>query len=95
MISLQDQEVLVTGKISFENAEQYYQAGLKQIQQVKQFPLVFNLSQLEHGSTLALAVLVRWLRQAPDSHSLHFKAVPDKMMKIIQSCHLENDLKLI
>ena len=46
-------------------------------------------------STLALAVLVRWLRQTPDAHSLHFKAVPEKMMKVIQACHLQDDLKLI
>ena len=95
MISLKEQEVQVAGKISFENAEQYYQAGLQQIQQASQFPLVFNLSQLENGSTLALAVLVRWLRSAPSLNSLHFKSVPDKMMKIIQSCHLEHDLNLI
>ncbi|MCU4363513.1 toluene tolerance protein, partial [Acinetobacter sp. WU_MDCI_Abxc22] len=24
-----------------------------------------------------------------------FKAVPEKMMKIIQACHLQDDLKLI
>ncbi|MEG2299581.1 MAG: toluene tolerance protein, partial [Acinetobacter sp.] len=39
--------------------------------------------------------LVRWLRQTPDAHSLHFKAVPEKMMKVIQACHLQDDLKLI
>jgi phospholipid transport system transporter-binding protein len=44
---------------------------------------------------LALAVLVRWLRQTPQAQGLHFKAVPDKMMKIIQACHLQDDLHLI
>jgi phospholipid transport system transporter-binding protein len=95
VISLKDQEIMVSGKISFDNAEQYYQQGLMLIQQAKQFPLTVNLSGLEHGSTLALAVLVRLLRQAPGTSSLQFKSVPEKMMKIIQSCHLENDLKLI
>lgn len=95
MISLKDQEIQVSGKISYDNAEAYFQQGLAQIQKINQFPLVVNLAELEQGSTLALAVMVKWLRQTPDAHSLHFKSVPQKMMKIIQSCHLENDLKLI
>ena len=95
MITLNDQEVVITGKIAFDNAEQLYKEGLKLIQNSKQFPMIFNLSGLENGSTLALAVLVRWLRQAPDISSIQFKDVPDKMLKIIQSCHLEHDIKLI
>ena len=95
MIQFVDQELKVSGKIDYDNAEQYYQLGIQQIKQHAQFPLVVNLSELEHGSTLALAVFIRWLRQTPEAHSLAFKAVPEKMMKIIQSCHLEQDLKLI
>ncbi|NHB56677.1 STAS domain-containing protein [Acinetobacter sp. 194] len=95
MIRTSQQAIHVSGKIDYENAEQYYQLGLKEIQNLNQFPLVVDLSELEHGSTLALAVLVRWLRQTPDAQGLAFKAVPLKMMKIIQSCHLEHDLKLI
>ncbi|OTG81351.1 toluene tolerance protein [Acinetobacter sp. ANC 5054] len=95
MIKLHQQELVVSGKIDYENAEQYYQDGLKLIQQQQAFPLVVNLAELEHGSTLALAVLVRWLRQTPKTQGLQFKAVPEKMMKIIQACHLEHDLQLI
>ncbi len=95
MIRFDQQELWVSGKIDYNNAEQYYQEGLSQILQKNQFPLVVNLAELEQGSTLALAVLVRWLRQTPDVQALMFKAVPDKMLKIIQSCHLEHDLNLI
>ncbi|MCJ8161348.1 STAS domain-containing protein [Acinetobacter sp. A7.4] len=94
MISLVNQEMQVAGKIDFANAEQYYQQGLAVIQQ-QPLPVVVNLAQLEHGSTLALAVLVRWLRQTPQAQGLQFKAVPEKMMKIIQSCHLQDDLQII
>nr|WP_218945418.1 MULTISPECIES: STAS domain-containing protein [unclassified Acinetobacter] len=87
--------MIVSGKIDYNNAELYYQDGLKLIQQQQAFPLVVNLAELEHGSTLALAVLVRWLRQTPKAQGLQFKAVPEKMMKIIQACHLEHDLQLI
>ncbi|UUS57252.1 STAS domain-containing protein [Acinetobacter sp. YH16040_T] len=95
MIKLHQQELMVSGKIDYNNAELYYQDGLKLIQQQQTFPLVVNLAELEHGSTLALAVLVRWLRQTPKAQGLQFKAVPEKMMKIIQACHLEHDLQLI
>lgn len=95
MIQFTEQELRVSGKIEYSNAEQYYVAGLKQIQAQQQFPLTVNLAELEQGSTLSLAVLVRWLRQTPNAQGLQFKAVPEKMMKIIQSCHLEHDLKII
>ena len=94
MISLVNQEMQVAGKIDYANTEQYYQQGLAVIQQ-QSLPLVVNLAQLEHGSTLALAVLVRWLRQTPQAQGLQFKAVPEKMMKIIQACHLQDDLQII
>lgn len=95
MIKFDQQEMQVAGKINYSNAEQYYQNGLKVIQANPQYPIVVNLSQLEQGSTLALAVLVRWLRQTPNAQGLQFKSVPAKMMNIIQACHLEDDLQLI
>ena len=95
MIQFIDQQLIVSKTINFANAEQIYQAGLKHIQQHKNFPLVVDLSQLEQGNTLSLAVLVQWLRQTPDNKGLHFKNVSEKMLNIIQACHLQNDLKLI
>ena len=55
MIRFDQQELWVSGKIDYNNAEQYYQEGLSQILQKNQFPLVVNLAELEQGSTLALA----------------------------------------
>ena len=49
--------------------------------------------QLENGNTLSLAVLVQWLRQTPENKGLHFKNLI--RCKIIQTCHLQDDLKLI
>lgn len=95
MIEFKNQELYVSGKIAYENAENYYLNGLRVIQNEKNFPITVNLSQLEHGSTLALSVFVQWLRQTPNLQGLQFKAVPEKMMKIIQACHLQDDLKLI
>lgn len=95
MIELKNQQLLVSGKIDYDNAEEYYQEGLAILQTNIQFPVVVDLSKLEHGSTLALAVLVRLLRQTPNANGLKFKSVSAKMMKIIQACHLENDLQLL
>ena len=94
MINFSNQEMQLSGQITYDNAESYYQQGLKVIQS-QSYPVVVNLAQLEHGSTLALAVLVRWLRQTPQAQGIQFKAVPERMMKIIQACHLQNDLQLI
>lgn len=95
MIQYIDQQLVVCKTINFENAEQIYQIGLKHIQQHKVFPLVVDLAQLENGNTLSLAVLVQWLRQTPENKGLHFKNVSEKMLKIIQASHLQDDLKLI
>ena len=95
MIEFKNQELYVSGKISPENAESYYLNGLKLILSENNFPITVNLSQLEHGSTLALSVMVQWLRQTPNVQGLQFKSVPEKMKKIIQACHLQDDLKLI
>ncbi len=95
MIELLNQELVLSGKIDFINAESVYRQGLNLIQAHAQFPLVVNLAQLEQGSTLALAVLVQWLRKTPNAQSLQFKAVPEKMLKIIQACHLQDDLQLL
>lgn len=95
MIKFDQQELYISGKIDYSNAEQYYQKGLQIIQAQTQFPIVINLAELEQGSTLALAVLIRWLRQTPNAQGLQFKAIPAKMMNIIQACHLEHDLHMI
>ena len=95
MIVFKDQELQVSGKIDYVNAQDYYLNGLRIVQAQSKFPLVVNLAGLESGSTLALAVFVRWLRQTPQAQGLQFKAVPAKMMNIIQACHLQDDLQII
>ena len=95
MIELIDQELHVSGKIDYGNAEEFYQQGLIALNSHLTFPIVLNLSKLEQGSTLALAVFIRLLRQTPEAKGLIFKAVPEKMLKIMQACHLEQDLQLL
>ncbi|MBV6572098.1 toluene tolerance protein, partial [Acinetobacter baumannii] len=51
MVQYLNQELVVSGKIDFENAEQQYQAGLAIIKKQTSFPLIVDLKQLEHGNT--------------------------------------------
>ncbi len=95
MIEYHHQQLHVHGQIQFDNAEQYYQQGLNVLQKQQTFPLEVNLSQLQHANTVALAVLIRWLRQTPEANGLTFVAVPEKMLKIIQASHLEHTLNLV
>ena len=50
MINFSNQEMQLSGQITYDNAESYYQQGLKVIQS-QSYPVVVNLAQLEHGST--------------------------------------------
>lgn len=94
-LAVVNQALVIQGKIDFTNAEQVYQQGLEVILKQASFPVVIDLSALEHGNTLVLAVFVQWLRQVPSFDDLVFKSVPNKMLKIIQSCHLEHQLKMV
>ena len=86
MVELKGQQLIVTGKIDFTNANQVFEQGKQYLLSCQSV----DLSALEQGNTLTLAVLVQWLRLAPQ---LRFEHIPEKMMKIIQSCHLENIIK--
>lgn len=95
MIEFKDQQCHVSGEINFENAQTVYLTGLNIIKKHQDFPLVVNLSKLQSANTIALAVLVRWLRQTPEARGLVFSAVPDKMLKIIQASHLTDHLRMV
>ena len=94
MIEWKNAELWLQGNIDQDNAATIYSKGLALIQQ-QTLPVTVNLSAMSHGSTLALAVLVQWLKQTPQAQGLRFKAVPERMMKIIQACHLEHDIQFI
>lgn len=94
MIEWKNAELCVQANIDQNNAGAIYSQGLQLIQQ-QSLPVTVNLAAMSHGSTLALAVLVQWLKQTPQAQGLRFKAVPERMMKIIQACHLEHDLQFI
>lgn len=87
-VLMQENEMRLQGHIHFNNAEAIYQNGLALIQQAKQFPIQLNLSALDHGNTLVLAVIVQWLRHCPNHQALQLVDVPQKMLGILAVSNL-------
>lgn len=82
----------LSGRIDYQNAAQVYQQGLQLIKQHQAFPVILDLSGLEQGNTLALAICIQWLRACPDHQGLKLKNVPSKMLGIVRASHLEQVL---
>ena len=79
----------LSGKVDFSNAEDLYNQGLALLKSVKTWPVIVDLSQIENGNTLLLAMILQWLKQMPDTQSLRLGQVPSQMMGILQASHLE------
>jgi len=84
----QDQHLILSGAVTFSNAKQLYQQGLPLLK-VDQPPTVLDLSQLSQSNTIALAVLVQWLRQLKPTQSLQLAHVPEKLQAIMRASNLE------
>lgn len=92
IVELEQQRLKVQGKIDFKNANTVYEQGKNLILQNQGFPIFLDLSHLEIGNTIALAIFVQWLRLTPQNSGLKLISVPEQMMKIISSCSLEQEL---
>lgn len=86
VLELQHNRLIIKGKIDFNNANDVFEQGKSLLKPTS----VVDLMGLEHGNTLVLAILVQWLRLFPH---LTFDHIPEKMTKIIQSCHLDVYIK--
>lgn len=89
-VTLQQNQLCIVGRIDFANAQQIYQQGSQLLKQHSDFPIMLDLSGLEQGNTLALAIFIQWLRACPNHDSLKLKNVPNKMLGIIHASHLEH-----
>lgn len=88
-LELTKNQLIIAGKIDFENADKLYQQGLNLLKPVHEWPVLIDLSQVEKGNTLLLAIILQWLKHCPDMHSLQLSQVPAKMQGILQASHLE------
>jgi len=84
----QDDVLLLSGAVTFANAQSLYQQGLPLLA-VKSPPTVLDLSQLGLSNTIALAVIVQWLRQLKPTQSLQLVNVPEKLQAIMRASNLE------
>lgn len=89
-IEFQNDQIQIIGQVSFVNAESVYQKGYTRLKQQQNWPVYVDLSQLEQGNTLVLAIFVQWLRHCPDHQSLKFTSVSDKMLGIIRASNLQH-----
>lgn len=89
-LQLGGQVLQVIGQVNYFNAEEIYQQGRKLFAQHSDWPIQINLSQVEQGNTLLLAMIIQWLRQCPKMDSLALVQVPEKMLGIIKASHLEH-----
>ena len=84
----QDQRLLLSGAVSFGNAQTLYQQGVSLLSSASP-PTVLDLSQLSQSNTIAVAVIVQWLRQLKPMQSLQLQHVPDKLQAIMRASNLE------
>lgn len=89
-LQLNGQILQIIGQVNYLNAEKIYQQGQKLLAQHSNWPVQINLSQVEHGNTLLLAMIIQWLRQCPQMNNLGLIQVPEKMLGIIKASHLEH-----
>lgn len=87
-LTCQDQHLLLSGVVTFHNAQALYQQGLP-ILNASSPPKTLDLSQLSQSNTIALAVIVQWLRQLKPAQSLQLQHVPDKLQAIMRASNLE------
>ncbi len=87
-LTCQDQCLLLSGAVTFANAQALYQQGLPLLTAANP-PSVLDLSQLSQSNTIALAVIVQWLRQLKPAQSLQLQHVPDKLQAIMHASNLE------
>lgn len=84
----QEHVLLLSGTVTFGNAKALYQQALPLLNAATP-PSVLDLSQLSQSNTIALAVIVQWLRQLKPTQSLQLQHVPDKLRAIMRASNLE------
>lgn len=88
-VQLANNQLVVSGQVNFENAASIYQQGLERLKGIQHWPVHINLSQVEQGTTLLLAIILQWLKKCPDMQSLRLVKVPNQMQGILAASHLE------
>ena len=84
-----DENILkLSGALNYLNANQCYKDGLKMLKGISASHILIDLSALEKANTLALALVIQWMRQLPEK-VLRLTQMPEKMLGILRASHLE------
>lgn len=77
------------GVVDFNNAETIYQQGLTWLKQQSAAQLRFDLSGLQSGNTVTLAVLMQWLRQLNRTQQVQITNAPSQLQAIMHASSLD------
>jgi phospholipid transport system transporter-binding protein len=77
------------GMVGFHNAAAIYQQGSAWLRQQHSRQLVLDLSGLQSGNTVTLAVMMQWLRQLRGQQQLKIAQPPPQLQAIIQASNLD------
>jgi phospholipid transport system transporter-binding protein len=83
------QTLQLRGVVDFNNAEAIYQQGLTWLKQQSAAQLRFDLSGLQSGNTITLAVLMQWLRQLKATQQAQIVHAPSQLQAIMHASSLE------
>lgn len=83
-LSLHNGRLLLGGAVHFENAEAVLLQG-RTLMATLSGPLIIDMSDLQDGNSVLVAVLLQWARDAiRERRDLHIAHMPDKLRAIIR-----------
>lgn len=88
-----NQENIICGELTFSTATDLLSRGKSII--VNNSAIHFNLSQVSHCSSVALAVLIAWCREARQlGKSISFSHLPENLLSAAKVSNLDSVLPL-
>lgn len=93
LAQLQDNRLYLIGQINFDNAGNVFNEAVALLKSHQLSSIIVDLSKLEQGNTLVLAICVQIFRKYSKAARMQMVNVPEKMLGILKASHLEQMLK--
>lgn len=90
-----EQGLQIKGSIDFDNAASIFSKGKMLLERQAANHLQVDLAQLGDSNTIALAVLVQWLRAFEPRQDIQLINVPEKLQAIIKTANLTEAFGLV
>ena len=88
-VEFEQGQLWIKGRMTFDNADDLFKQGVALLQHQQTFPLAINVSDLEQGNTVALAVILQWLRRCRNPDDLYVVHMSEKMQRIVAASNLQ------